>query len=213
MRGDTLHARELSIKGTATAVPIPNMNPYSLNRHLDFTVEHVSAEYRLNGGPWSHCNPTDGRFDSSTEEFSFTASSLDPWFVNRVEVRAVTTGGNVTPDGLIGVFEFFVAPPDLEDSYLKVRSSSPTSSPVSIGFVPFDASEPMGALIPVEIAVYDAVGRKVRAVKTGEFASGKFYSTEWDGKDSNGEQTPAGVYLVGIDCGGRKRAQKIILVP
>jgi flagellar hook assembly protein FlgD len=65
----------------------------------------------------------------------------------------------------------------------------------------------------VEIAVFDAMGRRIRTVQTGKFESGNFYHTEWDGKDSNGEPARAGVYLIGIDCGGRKRAQKIIMIP
>ena len=195
------------------AVPIPNMNPQSLNRHLDFTVERVRAEYRVNGGNWILCDPTDGRFDGPSEEFRVTVADLDPWFVNKVEVRAVTASGNVTPDSLLSVFEFFVFEPDIDRSFLTVGTSSPTRLPASIRFVPFDPSEPSGFLVSVEIAVYDVLGRKIRTLEDGKFECGMIYTTEWDGEDLSGETVSAGVYLVGMNCKGRNRAQKMTVIP
>lgn len=213
IREDTLFATELSFRGTVAAVPIPNENPYSLNSHRDFTVERVSAEYRINGGNWVTCQPTDGRFDESVEEFTFTASDLYPWFVSRVEVRGVTASGNVTPDSLHAAFEFFVVQPDVQSAHLGILSSNPARPPVTIGFVPFDPSVNKGTFIAVEIAVYDALGRKIRTVKSGNSACGEFDSVEWDGEDSNGNRVSAGVYLVGMSCGGQKKAQKIVVIP
>jgi hypothetical protein len=213
VREDTLFATELALEGTVVAMPIPNKNPFSLNSSRGFTVEQVRAEYRVNGGPWIACDPADGRFDSSEEEFGFTARGLREWLQNRIEVRGVTSRGNVTPDSLAAVFEFFVVQPETRSAYLRVLSSNPTRTPVSIGFVPYDPSVAGGALIAVEIAVYDALGRKIRVVESGEFASGEYARADWDGEDSNGRRVRAGVYLVGMACGGGEVAQKIIVVP
>ncbi len=213
MREDTLFAAELSFKGTVRAVAIPNKNPYSLNSNRDFTVEHVSAEYRVNDGSWITCEPSDGRFDSSTEDFSFTALGFRRSSLNRVEVRGVTAQGNVTPDSAAAVFEFYVVQPEPRSPWLRILSANPTRTPVSIGFLPFDPSVTDGTLIPVEIAVYDAAGRKIRVVESGVFASGGYEHMEWDGEDSNGKLVRAGVYLIGMNCGGREVAQKIIVVP
>jgi flagellar hook assembly protein FlgD len=79
--------------------------------------------------------------------------------------------------------------------------------------VPFDPSVPRGTLISVEIAVYDAMGRKIRTVKSDNLASGEFDRVEWDGEDSSGNQVAAGVYLVGMNCRDKKQAQKIIVIP
>ncbi len=213
IREDTLFATELSFRGTVAALPIPNENPLSLNSHRDFTVERVRAEYRVNGGDWVTCQPTDGRFDDSVEGFMFTASDLHPWFVSKIEVRGVTASGNVTPDSLHAAFEFHVVEPDVRSPYLRVVSSNPARPPVSIGFVPFDPSVEKGTFINVEIAVYDALGRKIRTVKSGNSVCGEFESVEWDGEDSNGNRVSAGVYLVGMSCGGQRQAQKIVVIP
>ena len=213
VRGDTLYSTELPLRGTAEAVPTPNMNPQSLNSHLDFTVERVRAECRVNGGEWLPCDPADGRFDESSEEFGVTVTDLDPWFVNKVEVRAVTAGGNVTPDSLMGVFELFVVEPDVDRSFLMVGPSSPARLPASVRFVPFAPSEPRGSLVQVEIAVYDVMGRKIKTLEDGEFASGRLHSTQWDGEDLNGETVSAGVYFVGMSCRGGNRARKMIVIP
>jgi hypothetical protein len=102
---------------------------------------------------------------------------------------------------------------DMEESYLTVASSSPTRLPASIRFVPFAPSEPRGSLVPVEIAVYDVAGRRIRILEEGEFECGTFYTTDWDGEDLNGQTVSAGVYFVGMCCGGRNSAQKMIVVP
>jgi hypothetical protein len=213
MRGDTLFAAELPFKGTVLAVAIPNRNPYSLNSNRDFTVEHVRAEYRVNEGPWITCDPSDGRFDGSGEEFSFTASGFVSRSANRVEVRGVTAKGNVTPDSLAASFEFYVVQPEARSAYLRILSCNPTRTPVSIGFVPFDPSVAEGGLITVEIAVYDAAGRRIGVVESGAFASGEYDRVEWDGRDWDGRRVSPGVYLVGMSCGGREVAKKIIVIP
>ena len=68
-------------------------------------------------------------------------------------------------------------------------------------------------MVRVEIAVYDAMGRKLCSLERGDFETGKLYSTEWNGSDANGELMPAGVYFLGMSSNGRLRAEKIVVIP
>lgn len=213
VKEDTLFARELSVTGTVAAVPIPNRNPYSLNSNVDFTVERVRAEFRVNEGSWMDCEPDDGRFDGPTEKFRFTAKNLMPGLANTVEVRGATAHGNVTPDSAAAAFEFYVVHSETGSGHLRILTSNPTRAPISIGFVPSHPSVAEGNLIAVEIAIYDAAGRKIRIVESGQFAAGKYDTVEWDGEDSSGIPVATGVYLVVMDCRGNREAEKVVVIP
>ncbi len=53
---------------------------------------------------------------------------------------------------------------------------------------------------PVEVAVFDLRGRKIRSLFRGPVGSGG-RSVVWDGRDRSGNQVPAGVYLIRARCG------------
>jgi len=55
---------------------------------------------------------------------------------------------------------------------------------------------------PVQLAVYNLKGRKVRILADGEFTGGSHKLT-WDGKDSRGADLPAGIYLVRMQIPGQ----------
>jgi hypothetical protein len=210
-RGDTLYATGAVFKGTAVAVPLPNMNPRSEASVRDITIEPVSAEYRVDGGPWRPCDPVDEMFDDSNEQFTFTVTGLSPWEVHAVETRAVTAHGNVTPDSLLSSLRFFVAPAPGPKAVVRLATSNPAKPPVSISFAPVHASGQAG--VPVEVAIYDAMGRKIKTLKLGDYESGRYYSAEWDGTDANGQCVSAGVYLIGISSQGRLSADKVLVIP
>ena len=211
--GDTLFTTDISFKGTVEAVPIPNLNPYSMVREFDFTVEPVRAEYRVNGGDWRPCEATDGRFDDPVEGYRFALTDLELWACYTVDVRAVTAHGNVTPSGLIESSRWYIVPASPKDPHFRLASSSPSNLPVYIDFSPAHASGGTGIMVRVEIAVYDAMGRKLCSLERGDFETGKLYSTEWNGSDANGELMPAGVYFLGMSSNGRLRTEKIVVIP
>jgi hypothetical protein len=63
----------------------------------------------------------------------------------------------------------------------------------------------------VELAVYDAQGRRQRLLDAGERAAGPF-SVEWDGRDEAGRRLPGGVYLVRLSDGTGSRAVKLVML-
>jgi hypothetical protein len=211
--GDTLYSTTVSFEGKAKSVPIQNLNPRSGLGGKRFTVEQVGAEYRVDGGAWTSCEPADGWFDSSSERFDFTVAGLDPWTSHAVEVRAVTAHGNSTPDDAISSFQWFVVPASGKTSFLRVSSSNPTRPPVSIDFYPVHPSGRAGLFVQVRIEVYDMMGRKIDTIENGRFETGRYHTATWDGDDLDGKQVRPGVYLVSMTSQGRRQAAKVLVIP
>ncbi len=64
---------------------------------------------------------------------------------------------------------------------------------------------------PGSLRVFDAQGRLVRTLFTGEFATGP-QSFTWDGRSDDGEQVASGVYLYRLEVAGETGSRKMGLV-
>ncbi len=80
---------------------------------------------------------------------------------------------------------------------------------------PFNPSVTLALAIPrpgpVEVAVFDLRGRRVRTLVNGRQEAGRL-ELHWDGADDAGRMQSAGVYLALIRSGGEERTVKIALV-
>jgi len=63
----------------------------------------------------------------------------------------------------------------------------------------------------VDLAIYDVLGRRVRALSTGRLAGGEHWAT-WDGRNDYGARVPGGVYFCRLSTGGRGLARKLVLL-
>jgi len=63
----------------------------------------------------------------------------------------------------------------------------------------------------VRLEVFDAAGRRVATLASGERASGT-HSAYWDGTGEDGRPLPAGIYLAALEAEGRRVARRIALV-
>ena len=61
------------------------------------------------------------------------------------------------------------------------------------------------------LAVYDAGGRRVRALVDAPLAAGRHQAT-WDGRDEAGALAPAGLYFLRFDAGDRSLTRRIALL-
>jgi hypothetical protein len=61
------------------------------------------------------------------------------------------------------------------------------------------------------LGVYDAEGRLVRLLRSGEEAAGSHAAT-WDGRDAAGRPVPSGIYWVRLAGGGGEAAAKIVVM-
>jgi hypothetical protein len=63
----------------------------------------------------------------------------------------------------------------------------------------------------VALAVLDAQGRRVRALRSGALPAGE-HGIAWDGRDDEGRHVAGGIYLVRLACEGRTITRRIAVV-
>ena len=70
---------------------------------------------------------------------------------------------------------------------------------------PFNASTviafDVARTVPVHLVVYDVLGRRVRALHSGETLTAGHYRTAWNGRDDEGRSVASGVYLYRLIAG------------
>jgi subtilisin family serine protease len=104
--------------------------------------------------------------------------------------RAVTTG--------------LVAVGDAAPSRLALYAPAPNPS-LAIARLSFTLPESG----PVELAVFDAAGRRVRTLALGDFAAG-MHQANWDGTDESGSRAGAGLYFARLTQAGHSRTTRIV---
>lgn len=63
-----------------------------------------------------------------------------------------------------------------------------------------------------EVRIYDAQGRIVRHLWSGELARGRWVTVAWDGRDEAGKRQ-AGMFFVTLDAAGRRQSVRIVSLP
>jgi hypothetical protein len=63
----------------------------------------------------------------------------------------------------------------------------------------------------VQLAIYDAAGRRIRGLRSGVLEKGT-YSTTWDVRDDSGNPVPAGVYFFQLRAGERRLSTRVLRV-
>jgi hypothetical protein len=61
----------------------------------------------------------------------------------------------------------------------------------------------------VELALYDALGRRVQTLLRGSAAAGPVH-VAWDGRDARGAEAPPGVYLLRLSALGRSETRRLL---
>jgi hypothetical protein len=65
---------------------------------------------------------------------------------------------------------------------------------------------------PVEVAVYNVAGRKVRTLVQADLEPGA-YAYAWDGRDEGGVTMAAGIYFVRIRAGTNEARERVVYLP
>lgn len=150
----------------------------------DFVREHVSlAAY--DGVPALRL-----RFRLRADGFE----EQDGWTVDDVAVERLTNGGTVAADG----------GPEPGETSLTSPSPNPTAGTVRLGVA-------LGTSGPVDLAVYDVLGRRVATLRTGDTPAGTDVVT-WDGRDSAGRPVAPGLYVVRLVASGATLSRQVLVV-
>ena len=107
----------------------------------------------------------------------------------------------VTPTALSTIADNIVSPSAFK---LKQNYPNPFNPSTSIDFEVFESSK-------VTLNVYDLSGRLVKNLLSGNLNSGA-YSIEWNGKNTDGISTAAGVYFYSISSGENTIIKKMSLI-
>jgi hypothetical protein len=80
---------------------------------------------------------------------------------------------------------------------------------------PFDQTTGVGFALnkaqSVTVRVFDVNGRLLKTLQTGDMAAGRHY-VQWDGSDSHGNKTGAGIYFIRVFSSGRTLESKVVRV-
>ncbi len=68
------------------------------------------------------------------------------------------------------------------------------------------------APVAIELAIFDARGRRVRVLDPGTIRSPGVQRVPWDGRDHGGNALPAGIYLVKLATGAERLVSKLTLL-
>lgn len=81
----------LTFNGTSTIQKNPNQNYYGYRCDINI-LKIANVQYRVNSGSWNSATPSDGSFNSSEENYTFTIGPLTPGTYT-IETRAVDGAG------------------------------------------------------------------------------------------------------------------------
>ena len=63
--------------------------------------------------------------------------------------------------------------------------------------------------LPVTLAVYDVLGRKIRTIVNGPLPAGS-HARDWDGRAESGERVASGIYFVRMEAGDFRESRKTV---
>jgi hypothetical protein len=153
--------------------------------------------------------------DTDTHSYCFRASlnvtSPDPAYVY------VDSDGISTVDGHDNVYYYWLSG--------LVLTNTPVSSSPDLGARPFDLGQnypnpfnPSSTIEfvltqagPVQLAVYDQKGRRIRELIAGSLPVGP-HSVRWDGRDDAGRNQASGIYFYRLTVSGLTQTRKMALL-
>jgi fibronectin type 3 domain-containing protein len=81
---------------------------------------------------------------------------------------------------------------------------------------PFNPSTTIDFTIPadmkISLTVFDITGRQIRTLVSGQFTTQGYHSILWDGKDANGSEVSAGLYIYTLNGNGFNDTKKMVML-
>jgi len=179
----------------------------------------------LNGYYKIQYSKTNGPWDKNSAQITISTSNVQP---NSQQVKII---GNLTPGE---TYYFAVWAADDEENYSGISNIATTyAKPATTAIIlpvkdklhppypnPFDSTKMRKITIKYDIAqpqnvsikIYDLTGNVITTLADQYISTPKQYTTEWNGKDENGELVPAGLYILCLKTKTTTQAYKIIVV-
>jgi hypothetical protein len=194
-----------SVDNLAPAMPAPFAGTYAAGTATltwRANTEADLAGYRLYRGTTAAFVPSPGNRIATLAADAANAVDVagGPYYYR---LTAVDVHGNESPSAFSmpsGTLDAgAVAPP--RELALAVPSPNPAVRATTLRF-----AVPRAAV--VTLAVFDAVGRRVRVLASGGFEAGE-YARSWDLRDDAGRPQGAGLYFARLECEGRTITRRL----
>jgi hypothetical protein len=171
---------------------------------------------RLSGS----CNPLSGQLGYCGSQMSWTEAIID---LNAYVGRSVRVRLSFGANSGTNYRGWYVDDFSLEGSLLPAdvaqggrHSGSASLADLRIAPNPFVTRANVffytGAQAPTWITIFDAAGRRVRAIVEDLTLAPGDHSFVWDGRDDRGRRTPAGMYWVRVFTSGRTVIRPVVLL-
>jgi hypothetical protein len=127
---------------------------------------------------------------------------------------AIVTWTGISTDTTANIFALqfttLIETTDVDDpGQARIRFAQPSPNPARVSLaLRFTLPRAAG----IELAIFDAAGRRVRTLASGDHASGA-HAIAWDLRDERGRAVGAGLYLARLDADGVRLTQKFVTVP
>ncbi len=184
-----LETCETSVRGGAVVVH------WSVSAPADPGQFSAYRKSEPGGRSWT---PLDVEISGTDEVFSFADATCQPGRSYRYRVDVDDETGTQT------LFETSATTIPEADPVLFHNVPNPFNPSTTISFT-------LPAAGPVELAVFDVRGERVRTLARGTLGAGKA-EYEWDGRDEEGIPVSSGVYFCRLEAGKRIQVQKMLLI-
>ncbi|MBD3236042.1 MAG: hypothetical protein GF330_05015 [Candidatus Eisenbacteria bacterium] len=200
-------------------------DPVIENTIIAFSSEGVSISCANSGMPVISCTDIYGNaggdwVDPFDDQLGVDGNfSADPLFCDApggdltLDAESPCTANNAPDDcGLIGAYDIGCG--DTSDTpteayaALPLRLSLPVPFPPGEGLIRYSIPAEGGG--PIELAIYDLGGRRIRTLVAGPQAPGH-YRVAWDGRDDASRRTGSGVYYCRLVQGDQSRTRTLVL--
>jgi len=169
--------------------------------HWSPNAESDLAAYRVYRGSSTSFVPSPANLVGTPTDTTFSYATNVPYIY---KLSAVDAHGNesayttVTPSGMLS------APVDVPHE-LAFSLTSPNPAP---GAASFRLALPRAAT--VHLALYDALGRRVRTLLDGSEPAGE-RSVRWDGVDDTGRTVASGLYFARVEVAGTVLVRRLVM--
>lgn len=192
-----------SVDNLAPAAPAPFTGQYgagSTALHWNPNHEADLAGYRLYRGSSLAFVPGPANFVADLPDTGYVDGAAAPYIY---KLTAVDEHGNespiatLTPSGTLAV-DGGAKP----RAFLELAGANPARGATALRFGLASAGR-------VNLALYDAGGRRVRTLASGALEAGE-HAIAWDGRDDGGRTVAAGLYFARIEAPGYSAARRIV---
>jgi hypothetical protein len=170
---------------------------------LHWAANHEAdlANYRVYRGSSLTFTPSAGNRVGSPLDTTFTDAAGAPYIY---KVSAVDTHGNESAFSTLVPAGALDAPGDLpREIAFTIASQNPSPGGATLRLaIPRESS--------VHLAVYDAMGRRVKTLANGMQPAG-VSDLRWNGDDEAGRSLPSGLYFARLDAAGRTIVRRLVI--